>query len=274
MLRTLDLEKLLKDTNVVLREALMHTSVTAARMRTHDKLSNVGTIASVTVFVAAPWTAATVREDTLEWDVEPKLRALVERAVADSFGDVSVSFFATSTAVAHATDHMFETAPHLLLCNITGEVTELSVLEEGRLAARATIPLGKHFFLRTLSTHAGLSHAEAHSALKLAHVSRIETPAEEALSAAGAQYASLFTAAARHLHADRSPHGILVVAPEPLGEWAAQMLASQEALTSAFAEGTTIQALNTHHVTPYLAAHAAKPDIVFMIEALFINGTN
>lgn len=273
MMRTLDLERLLADTDTVLREALTQTSVTAARMRTHPKLSSVGMVSSATVFVAAPWTVALVQGDELGWEVEPTLRTLVQHAIADIFKDIPVSFYATSAAVAHATDHLFETAPHLLLCTVTGEVTEMSVLENGRLAGRATIPLGKHFFLRTLAAHAGLSYPEAHSALRLARTSRIETPAEEALHAAGSQFASMFTSAARQLHTNNSPHGILVVAAEPLGGWVAQMLSNQEALSSAFAQGTTVQALHTHHVTPYLAAHATQPDIIFMIESLFINRT-
>ena len=274
MMRTLDLEKLMKETDIALREALTHTSVTAARMRTHAKLSHIGAIHSGVVFISAPWTAALTENGEIDWEIESELQAHIGRAVADTFGDISISFYATSAAVAHATGHLFETAPHLLLCTMTGEITELSVLENGKLAARATIPFGKHFFLRTLSSHAGLSHPEAHSALRLARGSTIETPVEEALHAAGTQFASSFATAARELQTNNAPHGILVVAQEPMGEWLVQMLAGQEALTKTFSQGTTVQALHTHHVMPYLAAHAAKPDIVFMVEALFINRTN
>lgn len=274
MMRTLDLGQLMEATDASLREALTQTSVTAARMRSHPKLSHIGAINSATVFIAAPWTAALYDGNTLDWEIESNLQTRVGHAIADLFGDIPVSFYAASAAVAHATNHLFESAPHLLLCTITGEITELSVLEDGRLTARATIPLGRHFFVRTLSSHAGLSHPEAHSALHLARSSKLETPVEEALYAAGAQFASSFASAARELHADNSPHGILVVAQEPMGEWVVQMLAGQESLTNAFPQGTTVQALHTHHVMPYLAAHAAKPDIVFMVEALFINRSN
>ncbi|MBY0473032.1 hypothetical protein K2Q00_01965 [Patescibacteria group bacterium] len=271
MMRTLDLEKLMKETDTALREALTHTSVTAARMRTHAKLSHIGAIHSSAVFISAPWTAARTQNGELDWEIESELQSHISRAIADTFGDIAISFYATSAAVAHATGHLFETAPHLLLTTMTGEVTELSVLEDGKLTARATIPFGKHFFLRTLSSHAGLSYPEAHSALRLARGSNIETPVEEALYAAGTQFASNFATAAQELHADNSPHGILVVAQEPMGEWLVQMLVGQEALTKSFSQGTTVQALHTHHVMPYLSAHAAKPDIVFMVEALFIN---
>ena len=280
MMRTLDLEKLMKETDVALREALMNTSVTAARMRTHAKLSHIGAIHSGVVFISAPWTAALTggngpagRAGGLDWEIESELQKHVGHAIADAFGDIPISFYATNAAVAHATGHLFKTAPYLLLCTMTGEITELSVLEDGKLAARATIPLGKHFFVRTLSSHAGLSHPEAHSALRLARGSNIETPVEEALHAAGTQFASSFASAARELHTDNAPQGILVVAQEPMGEWLVQMLVGQESLTKTFSQGTTVQALHTHHIMPYLAAHAAKPDIVFMIEALFINRT-
>ena len=270
----LDLPQLMRDTHAALREALSQTSITAARMRTHPKLSSVGVISAATVCVAAPWTAALVQGEGIDWHIEPELQKLVRRAIEESFGDIRVSFYPTSAAVAHATDYWFDTAPQLLLCTVTAEVTELSLLEGGALAAHATIPLGKRFFLRTLASHAGLSYPEAHSALQLARMSTVETPAEEALHAAGTQFASVFTSAARQLQADTSPSGILVVAGEPLGAWIAHMLVGQEALTRTFAEGTPIQALHTHHLTPYLAAHATKPDIICMIEALFINRTN
>ncbi|MBY0294162.1 hypothetical protein K2Q08_02425 [Patescibacteria group bacterium] len=274
MMRTLDLEKLIHQTDIALRKALSGTSVTAARMRNHSKLSHIGAISAATVFISAPWTAALAGKNDLEWEIESKLEHQIRHAIADTFGSIPVSFYATSAAVAHATGHLFETAPHLLLTTVTGEVTELSVLEDGKLAARATIPFGKHFFIRTLSSHAGLSHPEAHSALHLARGSNIETHVEEALHAAGAQFATSFASAAKELHADSAPHGILVVAQDPIGEWIVQTLVAQEALTKAFPEGTTAQALHVHHVMPYLAAHAAKPDIVFMIEALFINRSN
>jgi len=271
LLKTTSAERLLAETDKSLREALLNTSMTAARMRNHVKLHPVGVISEVFVFVAPPWTAVAPRGDKLVWQVEPALMNSARDAVQDIFGILPTTFHAASSAAIDATNRLFQQLPNLLLCIMTGEVTELASLQNGMLAARATIPLGRHFLLRTLQTHGAVSLAEAESALRLSRMARMEVPGEEALFSAAKHFASEFRNAAKEIKNDEPIHGILVVAQEPAGEWVAQNLATSESLVELFDAGTTVQALHTHHLAPYLAAHAARPDLLFMTEALFVD---
>jgi hypothetical protein len=271
MFKTTSAAALLRETGIALREALGHTSVTAARMRNHEKLAPVGIITSASVFVSAPWASAHVCGGALSWDIEQALAEITHTAIEDIFGTLPVEFHAASSAAVHMMGRLFEQQPNLLLCFMTGEVTELGIVNNGALAARATIPFGRHFLLRTLQTHSGMSHAEARSALLLARTAETESPGEEALFSAGERFAREFSSAARDIRTITPVQGILVVAEEPTGEWVARQLATSEPLIELFDEGTTVQALHAHHVAPYLAAHAARPDLLFMTEALFVD---
>src|SRR5581483_10890296 len=106
MMRTFNIDRLKHDTDATLRDVLAQTSMTAARMRAHPKLSRIGTVASAAVFVSAPWTVATIKDDSLDWEVEAAVQTVIEHAIQDTFGDIPVSFYATSAAVAHATDRL------------------------------------------------------------------------------------------------------------------------------------------------------------------------
>lgn len=268
LLRSISADKLLAHTDKALREAFMHVSTTAARMRHHEKLAPVGVIDSVVVFVAAPWATAQGRQQGLAWRIEPLLINHISAAIIDTFGPLNTTFHATSAATSHATNQLFEIAPDLLISTIGGEVTELTLLQNGVRIAHATMPLGKHFLLRTLQTHAGLSVHEAHSAIRLARTSPIETPHDEALLAAAAHFAREFGHAASTI-VETPVAGVLVIAHEPIGEWAARSIATHD-IGNVFAEGTQVQALHTHHIGPHLGAHAIRPDLIFMVEALFI----
>jgi hypothetical protein len=273
MLPSVSAGKLLEETDKALRQALLQASTTAARMRNHPKLAPVGIISHVQVFVSPPWVIAHEKQGELDWDVEPNAKTKALHAIDDTFGALPITFHAASAAYAHATNVLFDQTPDLLLFTVGGEVSELTLLHGGVRAAYATVPLGRHFIVRTLQSHAGVSQHEADSLVRLSRHMRTETPAEEALFAAAAHVSHEFGAAARTLLDDTPVQGILVIAHEPVGEWVAQSLASH-GLGDAFPAGMVVQALHTHHLAPHLAAHAARPDLVFMTHALFIGTQN
>jgi hypothetical protein len=271
ILRTFTATELLAEIDKALRHALLQVSTTAARMRNHPKLQRVGTVQRAAVFVSSPWAVATASAEGLVSDIEPLLQDAAHTAVEDTFGSLPVTFYATTSAATHTTNRLFSESPGLLLCFITGEITELSMVNGGVSIAHATAPSGRHDVLRTLQTHAGLSYEEAHSSLLLDRKARVGHATSEALFAAAEHFVEQFAHAAKDIHHVAPVHGILVIAPEPTGEWAAQYLAGSEHVSTLFEEGTTVQALHTHHLAPFLAAHAPRPDLYFMIEAVFID---
>ncbi|MEI6864258.1 MAG: hypothetical protein WCK46_02765 [Candidatus Adlerbacteria bacterium] len=273
---TLQTDALLREIDKNLRAALLHASTTAARMRGHMQLGTMGVVTEAVVFLAPPWADSVAHTKGLRWNFEPDVTDMVQTAVEDVFGLLRVTFHALGSAATHTTNKLFEDGSGLLLCTVTGEITELAFLQDGRIQGRATIPTGKQFLIRTLQSHGGLSTAEAHSALSLSQNAGQGShhAANEPLSAAATQFARHFKDVTLAMNQHKDVRGILVIAAEPVGEWAAQALAGHEPLTDLFAEGTTVRALHTHHLMPYLAAHASKPDLIFMLEALFIDGRN
>ncbi|HVY72972.1 MAG TPA: hypothetical protein VG984_02915 [Candidatus Paceibacterota bacterium] len=273
LLHSVSAHALLKESDKALRHALLQASTTAARMRNHTKLSHMGTVGAAHVFVSPPWVTAQDKNGTLTWDTEPTMQKTALHAIHDTFGDIKTSFHTTGAALTHTTNLLFEQTPDILLCSIGGEVSELTLLQSGQRAAYATMPVGHHFVLRTLTTHAGVSPHEAHSMLRLARTTHTETPGEEALFAAAQHFAKIFTQVAGDMLEDSQVQGILVVGMEPVGEWAAQNLSMSD-LGGLFSADTVVQALHTHHVAPYLAAHASHPDLLFMAQALYIDSKN
>ncbi len=264
---TLSSATLVREIEKTLRELLLHASLVATRLRGHTHVSDMGVVSSALVFLSPPWTSLTQHQKGLQWEHEPSLVGEVRRAVEEVFGAVPTTFHAFGIAANHAANTLFQTQHTSLLCTMGGEVGELLLVDSGAIAGHATIPLGQHMVLRTLQHHAGLSAQEARSALHLpaAH--------NEPLNVAAVHLAREFAAAAHELVGARSVRGILVIAPEPAGEWFAQALAcspgSADSLVELFPQGTTVRALHTHHLIPHLSAHAAVPDLLLMLEALF-----
>ncbi|MEI7719961.1 MAG: hypothetical protein WCI89_02000 [bacterium] len=238
-------------------------------------------ISNTAVFFGAPWVAPSWgvgKQDKIAWDFEPH----VQKSIRGLVGDMPVSFHAFGAAAAHAVDAAFEHDPAFLLCVVTGEVVEILYIYENAVIARATVPFGSHTILRTLSTHAGVPLHAARSALSLidttpGHVHPGPEWLHEPLSVSATHFADDFADVARALYAGNLPddasfaHSVLVVAPEPLGELFASVLANSEQVAALFPEGGTVRALRAHHLVSHASAHAAVPDLHFMVEALFAN---
>lgn len=80
----------------------------------------------------------------------------------------AVTFHSFGLPASHALQTLKPDISDALLLDIGAEVTEVLQIKHGALMGRATAPVGSNVYLRTLKTHADISHAEANSALKLA----------------------------------------------------------------------------------------------------------
>lgn len=249
------------------REMITHASLVAARLRGHESVAQMGIVSSALVFCSPPWTSLTTNNQGLGWEHEPAVASAIRDAIKDVFGDVPVSFHAFGTAAMHASNTLFQNQNEFLLCTVGGELAELLLVDGGHLAGHATLPIGQHTVLRTLQHHAGISAQEARSALRL----RGHNAFAEPLEATATHLEKEFGGAVDEMLGEHFVHGILVIAPEPLGEWFARALSQAQSLAEIFPHGTAVQALHTRHLAPYLAAHAALPDLLLMLEALFAN---
>ncbi|MDB5224619.1 MAG: hypothetical protein JWO43_241 [Candidatus Adlerbacteria bacterium] len=247
------------------QSGLVHLGEVAARLRGKEKTAHMGVISDTIVFVGNPWTDTHVMQPG-------KHSAGAHIALTDKVRPIVASIFDT-----RPTFHTFTTAARFLtsgpkpedaylLCTITGEVTELTLLDNRGVLGTATFPTGYRTSVRTLMTHAGLSSAEAHSALRLqpSHMS-------DATNAASEHFAQAFYAAAQPLMQAAPARSIVVVAQEPHGEWFAKALARSSQVSGLFTEPGVVSAAKASHFTPYVAGHSPKPDLFLMLEALFVD---
>ena len=265
VLQSLTATSLARAVTKAAHEVLHHTSTIAARMRGSEKLGPLGVASSIEIFLSSPWTAF-----ESGWTHEKGLVAGLSEAVEEYFGDTPVSLHPFGKTLASTTHALFPHEGPLLVSTVTGEITEVLLLQNGIIAGRATAPTGHHMLLRTLGSHGGLTEAEARSAL---HLRPVHT--EEPFSFVAAHFAREFKDAVQELFTPNRVEGlnlvrsVYVVAPEPLGEWFAKAL-QDESLGSLFPEGGVVRALRAHHVAPFLAAHP-RPDLPLMLEALYID---
>lgn len=257
---------LAREVEKALNAALLRVGEVAARVRAHNILGAQGEIEHAAIFFSPPWASMHLRGGTA--DYVPHMQEAALFAVQGLLGDRPVTFHPFGTAAAHGVTAVFTEETPTVLCVASHELSEILLIDGGRLAGRATIPLGSHTFLRTLVSHGGVSPQEAASLLRLATQNKTH-PMMEPLSAAGTHYAELFTDAARDLLIHTPATRILVMAPEPAVESLARALAAHAPLTEVFPQDTTVQAVRAHHVQPLIAAHGARPDLPLMLEALF-----
>ncbi|MDO8604946.1 MAG: hypothetical protein Q7R40_00285, partial [Phaeospirillum sp.] len=246
--------------------AIRNAGEVAARIRLHPKTASLGEVSAVAVFLAPPW--GTPNLESGRPDFMPEMSQYVQNELGTTFEDILVSFYTSAGASAFGTRALFAPEP-CLVCSITGEVSELMRMDGQRVQAHATIPTGLHALLRTLQTHGGLSEAEARSATKLPFNST--HPAKEAFRSAASEFSAHFKDAARELLGPGDILRVRVIAQEPAGEWFAQALSVDESLGELFPDGGEVRALRSHHLAPHIEARAEAPDLMLMLDTLFVD---
>ena len=272
------------DTDVLARlthdaaiSALAHVAQVAARVRANSTLSAAGYVDSAYIFLSPPWGALTFAARELE--PHPFVRQ-IEKSLEAFFGPMPVSLQPFGFMAAHTIPIILPSDDHCLLMTVSGEVTEIILLENAgshlRIVGHATLPIGKHFPLRTLLTHGGISLAEAYSAMRL-HAMRISkeggdpSHALEALHAAGEHVASEFGSIASELLQHAPARRIIVVAEEPSGEWFARSLVTSNELSKLFPASGGARAVRAALVLRHVGVPAARPDLPLLLEVLFVN---
>lgn len=253
------------------QKALQHSLEVAARVRVHSS-EPYGTIAHTAVFLSPPWATMPTGLDELPHPLTQKIYNALITALGPG---VSASFHPFATATAHTVPSIYPHEDRYLLCLVSGEVTEIVAMQstpyERQLLGHATLPFGQNALLRTLTTHAGLTSAEASSALKLArHGSHA---LHEPLTSFAEHLAGEFESVAREFAPNASLRSVFVVAQDPAAEWVAQALAEHASIDELFPEGGTIRAVRGSHISPYIAVHAPKPDTALLLEALFMDAS-
>lgn len=246
-------------------KAIQNAAEVAARVRTHAAAAPLGQVDAIAIFLAPPWATPNLEAGTPAFleSMVGKLRRGLER----TFGRTPVSLYTSAGKGAFAVRSLMGGEP-CLVCSVTGEATELMHLDDTGVAAHATLPWGLHGFIRTLRTHAGLSEAEARSAMQLPHSHH------EAGEAAAQEFAAHIKSALQDMIRGTPPRTLIVLAHEPSVERIARALAESETLSELFPSGGAVRALRSHLAAQHIAAHAEAPDVRLMLAALFVDSNS
>ena len=269
---THDPDALTQLTEQATEATLGHAAHVAARVRSNGTLASAGEVGEAVLFFSPPWGALSISDREL--DPHPFTNRIA-RQVEAYFGPINILMEPFGLMAAHTTPMILPRNDHYLLSTVSGEVTELMLLEHAgthfRIAAHATIPMGRHYPLRTLLSHGGFSEAEARSAMHLHARGASPHHAMEALYTAQTQYAGEFGSVAGDLLQHAPASSIVVVAQEPAGEWFARSLAQSPELSALFPEAGEVRAARSSHALPFVAVHARRPDLPLLLEVLFVN---
>lgn len=270
--QTHNLDALARLVDQTVKEALVHAGQVAARVRAHPGLGRAGEVGQVAVFLSPPWGVLSITNRELPQ--HPFVRQ-VHNSIESYFGPLPTTTLPFGLVAAHTAPLVAPHDDHMLLAIVGGEVIELTALkntgENFHIAAHATLPFGHHYPLRTLLSHGGLGEAEARSALALYAQNEAPYHAREALHTAGAHVAQEFGSAVRELLQHVPAQKVLVMAGEPAGGWFARSLAAAPELQQVFTEPAEVSIVHPRHLSPFISAHARKPDLPLLLETLFIH---
>ncbi len=251
-----------------LEEAITHTTEAAAYARMNPEHPEAGDLSGALVFLHAPWSALTRTEGRLRWEFDQALINLLDRRIATRVDQNSVSYHPFGRAAAHGGQYIAQDP--ILIANLTGEIIELLLADQGSILGRATMPLGHRTVLRTLASHGNLTPHEADSALKVTHLNT-NHPFVEPLNASAKHFASLFNTTAGEL---LPPGGkvpqLLIISPHHAGDWLARSL-SQHVDANLFTPGGTVRTLKARHLEPHVIVHPTTHDVPLMLETLFVH---
>ncbi|MBI3019938.1 MAG: hypothetical protein HYY60_01265 [Parcubacteria group bacterium] len=171
-----------------------------------------------------------------------------------------------------------EAEDDFLLCDMSGEVTEVSVARGGVLKASVSFPLGRNFLARALSTECKLSFEEALSLLAV-HASSHGNEAFTArfcgaLDAVERKWMRAFEESVAHI-AEESflPHSIFVAADKKIAPWVTAAVRNEALYQYTLTAKPFVTNLADEKT---FGAHVAfgpgvAKDAFLMIDAMFLN---
>lgn len=244
--------------------ALEHLGLVAARLRGNPKTAQKGEFTDAAVFLGAPWGVPNLAAG--KSDFSPRMQTFITNEISAYAPDVPLSFYTNADAAGYGGTLRGQEGT-VLVAMVRGEITELMLLGGQRALGYGTLPMGSHSIYRTLQTHAGLSLAEIPAVLALAQ--HPANPYSEPLEAAGRHMIEHLAPGLEALTQGGTPGGVIIVAEEPVAEWFALTLESDESLGALFTPNATVRTFSAKHAATHLGGHGMEPDLHLSLDALF-----
>lgn len=103
-----------------------------------------------------------------------KVAAQITRRIGRHFHTTSLRLSSFPLAAFSAVRDMFPEKQNFLFIDITGEATDVTLIEDGLLCESVSFPVGKNFLLRKIASTQKIPHVEAETALHMYLEGRME----------------------------------------------------------------------------------------------------
>lgn len=210
--------------------------------------------------------------------VPQKIAHMVKGKISGIFHNRSVSFHTFSFSSFAVARDIFFHKKDFFSVDISGEVTDISIVRDNVLQETRTFPQGKNFLLRKIVAAFGASHAEAVSYFAMAASKKL-TEAEgqkvqKVLDDAGKEWLSELRGSLYELSRDGGflPHDMFFTADEDVSAWFAAHIQDEEMPEIRLAEKTfTVCHLNAAFLSSFCeSVPGSVRDPFLMIEAVFL----
>lgn len=222
---------------------------------------------------------ASALETSVYMSIVPQkiLRALREK-IFGIFHSKDITFYTFSFSAFAVVRDIFFHKKDFFSLDISGEVTDISIIRDNVLQETRTFPKGKNFLLRKISLGFGGSPEEALSYLSLFSSKKLEDQEAQKLkkimSEAGKEWLSELRGSLYSLSRDGGflPHDMFITADEDVSSWFLENIQDQEMPEITLAEKTfTVRHLDASFLSSFCeSAHGAVPDPFLMIEGIFL----
>jgi hypothetical protein len=207
-----------------------------------------------------------------------KIVHAVKEKISGIFHNRSVSFYTFSFSSFAVVRDIFFHKKSFFSLDISGEVTDVSIVRDNVLQETRTFPKGKNFLLRKIALGIGAPYAEAFSYFTMAVSKKLtESESEKAkkiMSAAGKEWLSDLRGSLYELSRDGNflPNDMFFAADEDVSEWFAENIEDQEMPEITIAEKTfTVRHLDAVFLSPFCeSGQGVVRDLFLMIEAVFL----
>ncbi len=205
-------------------------------------------------------------------DFVDSLRAIAERAqhgILNRFASFTFAFFTVVRDVWHENRNYF-------LLDISGEVTDLSVVKDGKLLETRSFPFGSNTVVRLLASRLGLTILESESLLVTfygGHLS-VSHSMRSVIKSAGSEWTSFFSRELKEISSQiLLPRDIFLTADEPYALWFKGIIESENirSLTPTGKPFSVILLDGKVFSQHCLFAPGADKDPFLVIESIFLN---
>lgn len=224
--------------------------------------------------------SATSLQTSIYVSIVPKkiIHAVTEK-ISGIFHSRNVSFYTFPFSLFAVMRDIFFHQKNFFFLDISGEVTDVSIVRDNVLEETVTFPQGKNFLLRKIVTGFGASYAEALSYFSMTSSKKLsekeEQKAKKVLAGASSEWLAEFRNALYTLSRDGDslPQDIFFTADADVSAWFLENIQDQEMPEITLSEKTfTVRHLDAPFLSSFCESEkGAVRDPFLMIEAVFLS---